>query len=87
MVPPYRDLGADRAPYYDRGWRGRLHRGIADRTADLAATTVPAPRRVRDVGCGTGYLLRALAQRHPRSERLAGIDPAPQMIAGRKDFH
>jgi ubiquinone/menaquinone biosynthesis C-methylase UbiE len=87
-VPPHRDLGAynDRAPDYDRGWRGRLHHEIADRTADLAATIAPAPTRVLDIGCGTGYLLRALAQRHPHSERLAGIDPALRMIETAKTF-
>ena len=82
-VPPYRDLAAynDRAPEYDRGWRGRLHHEIADRTATLAAMTVPSPGRVLDVGCGTGYLLRTLASRYPDAQRLCGIDAAPQMIS------
>ena len=61
------------------GWLGRLHHQIADRTADLALTLTPAPRRILDVGCGTGYLLRQLAARCPQAE-LAGIDPAPAMI-------
>jgi ubiquinone/menaquinone biosynthesis C-methylase UbiE len=42
--------------------------------------TVPAPRRVLDVGYGTGYLLRVLAGDYPDAELLAGIDPAPAMI-------
>ncbi len=76
-----RDIAAfdTRAPGYDRGWLGRLHHQIADRTADLALTLTPAPRRILDVGCGTGYLLRQLAARCPQAE-LAGIDPAPAMI-------
>ena len=76
-----RDIAAFdvRAPGYESGWLGRLHHQIADRTADLALTLTPAPRRILDVGCGTGYLLRQLAARCPQAE-LAGIDPAPAMI-------
>ena len=38
------------------------------------------PRRLLDVGCGTGYLLRLLAKRCPNASELAGVDPAPSMI-------
>lgn len=81
-MPPYRDLGAydDRAASYDRGWRARLHHTISDRTAALATSTVAAPQRVLDVGCGTGYLLRRLARDYPQAAELAGIDAAPNMI-------
>ena len=81
-MPPYRDVAAyhDRAARYDEGWRGRLHHPIGDRTAALATATEAAPKRVLDVGCGTGYLLRALAGRYPQAEQLAGIDAAPNMI-------
>jgi ubiquinone/menaquinone biosynthesis C-methylase UbiE len=81
-VPPHRDLAAydERAGQYDQGWRGRLHHTIADRTAQLATSTAARPRRVLDVGCGTGYLLRTLAVRYPGAEELAGIDAAPNMI-------
>jgi ubiquinone/menaquinone biosynthesis C-methylase UbiE len=58
-----------------------VHRQIADRTADLALTLAPAPRRILDVGCGTGYLLRQFAVRCPQAVELAGVDPAPAMIA------
>ena len=77
-----RDVAAfgERAQGYDEGWRGRMHHQIADRTADLALTCVPAPRRILDVGCGTGYLLGRLAARAPQAEVLAGIDAAPAMI-------
>ncbi len=78
-----RDVAAfgERADGYDAGWRGRMHHQIAERTADLALTCVPAPGRILDVGCGTGYLLGQLAARAPQAEVLAGIDAAPAMVA------
>jgi ubiquinone/menaquinone biosynthesis C-methylase UbiE len=77
-----RDVAAfqQRAPGYEQGWRGRLHHEIADRTVTLALARAPGPRRVLDVGCGTGYLLRRLAERCPGAVELAGIDAAPAMI-------
>jgi len=62
-VPPHRDVAAfdERAPGYEQGWRGRLHHDIAGRAAKLAVSVHATPRRVLDVGCGTGYLLRLLA--------------------------
>ena len=77
-----RDVAAlgEHAQGYDRGWRGRMHHEIADGAADLARTCVPAPRRVLDVGCGTGYLLGRLATFVPQAEVLAGIDASPAMI-------
>ena len=62
-----RDVAAfgERAQGYDEGWRGQLHHQIADRTADLARTCVPVPKRILDVGCGT-------------ATRLAGLPPAPR---------
>jgi ubiquinone/menaquinone biosynthesis C-methylase UbiE len=82
-VPPHRDVGAfdERAPGYEEGWRGRMHHDIAAGAADLAVSVCPSPRRVLDVGCGTGYLLRLLAKRYPQASDLAGIDAAPSMIA------
>ena len=78
-----RDIAAFdvRAGSYEGGWLGRLHQQIADRTGDLALTLAPAPRRILDVGCGTGYLLRQLAIRCPQAVELAGVDPAPARIA------
>lgn len=69
-----------RARGYEDGWRGRLHHEIADRTAGLALGCVPDPRRILDVGCGTGYLLRQLAAGYPQAAELWGIDAAPTMI-------
>jgi len=86
-VPPHRDIAAfeDRAAGYEQGWRGRLHHDIADRTAALALSASAAPRRVLDIGCGTGYLLRLLARQWPQASELAGIDPAPSMIEAAED--
>src|ERR1700745_645934 len=77
-----RDIAAfdQRARGYEEGWRGRLHHEIADRTAHLALGCVPAPRRILDVGCGTGYLRLQLAGGCPEATELWGIDAAPTMI-------
>jgi ubiquinone/menaquinone biosynthesis C-methylase UbiE len=77
-----RDVAAfgERAERYDKDWRGRLHHQIADRTANLALSCVPAPRQILDVGCGTGYLLGQLGAHAPQASALAGIDAAPAMI-------
>ena len=83
MTRDNRDVAAfdARAGGYEAGWLGRLHQQIADRTADLALSAVPAPQRILDVGCGTGYLLRQLDARCPDALELTGVDPAPAMIA------
>ncbi len=47
---------------------------------DLALARSPSPRRVLDVGCGTGYLLRRLAERCPATVGLAGLDAAAGMV-------
>src|SRR5271154_5615025 len=80
--PRYRDVAAfdERAAGYDQGWRGRLHHDIADQPAEIALTATPAPERVLDVGCGSGYLLRLLASRCPGATELTGVAPAPGMI-------
>jgi ubiquinone/menaquinone biosynthesis C-methylase UbiE len=81
-VPPDRDVKAfnERASRYEQGWLGRLHHEISDRAVEVALTYMPAPRRVLDVGCGTGYALRQLANRLPAAIEFAGIDPAPEMV-------
>ncbi len=81
-MPADRDVASfeARALTYEHGWLGQMHRDIADRTAKLTLLAEPAPRRVLDVGCGTGYLLRVLASQFPEAEELAGVDPAPSMI-------
>ncbi len=81
-MPYERDVRAfdERAGRYDSGRLGQLHRDISDRVADLALSLAPAPRRVLDVGAGTGYLLGQLAGRLPGAEELTGVDAAPAMV-------
>jgi len=57
-----------------------MHRDIVVRTIDLALSLGPPPRRVLDVGCGTGELLRELSTRLPEARELTGVDAAAAMI-------
>ena len=75
----------ERAVTYESGMLGQLHRDISGRVADLALSLAPAPGRVLDVGAGTGYLLGLLASRLPGARELAGVDPAPAMVAVARD--
>src|SRR5262245_40593960 len=81
-VSKYRDIQAfaDRAHGYQHGLLGQMHRDIVVRTVELALSLGPAPRRVLDVGCGTGVLLRELSRRLPEARELTGVDPAAAMI-------
>jgi ubiquinone/menaquinone biosynthesis C-methylase UbiE len=81
-MPHDRDVQAfdGRAASYESGRHGQLHQEISDRVVELAVSRVPAPRRVLDVGSGTGYALRQLAARLPRTSEFLGVDPAPKMI-------
>ena len=70
-----------RAGGYERGPRGLLHREIARRVGVLAVSLtagVEAPR-ILDVGCGSGALLRFVGTLRADA-RLAGVDPAPEMV-------
>jgi ubiquinone/menaquinone biosynthesis C-methylase UbiE len=82
LVPRHRDVQAfhDRAERYEDGFRGRMHHEIVTRSVELALAFMPSPRRVLDVGCGTGQLLRDLGWRLPQAGELTGIDAAAGMI-------
>jgi ubiquinone/menaquinone biosynthesis C-methylase UbiE len=86
-VPPDRDVHAFdvRAPEYERGRIGSFHRDIADRTIALTQATAPGARRILDVGCGTGYLLRELARLLPAATDLQGVDAAPGMVRAARE--
>jgi ubiquinone/menaquinone biosynthesis C-methylase UbiE len=65
---------------YENSWmQRRLFVPIHSALLDLVAT-LPTPASVLDVGCGTGRLLRAVAQRWPNAA-LHGVDPAEGMVA------
>ncbi len=46
---------------------------------DLALADVPPPRRVLDVGTGTGVVAQALAEKYPEAD-VIGIDVSPAMV-------
>ncbi len=56
-----------------------LQRTIADRLLERLDVVKLKPAVVLDVGCGTGYVTRALARRYPRAQRLA-LDIAESMV-------
>ena len=47
---------------------------------ELALADVPAPRRILDLGTGTGVVARAVAERYPHAE-VIGADLSPGMVA------
>lgn len=69
-----------RARTYDQGLLGRMHRDITGRTITAALQACPRPGRVLDVGCGTGFALRVLAEKVPDARLFVGVDAAPAMV-------
>jgi ubiquinone/menaquinone biosynthesis C-methylase UbiE len=82
-----------RRPVLWKVFRGPL-RGMFDRLAptwetrigphhllalDLALAASPSPRRILDLGTGTGVVAFALAERYPEAE-VVGIDLSPGMV-------
>ena len=71
------------APTYERSTMQRwLFGPVHARMLDLLTASGPSmsPGRVVDVGCGTGRLLRTVAERWPQAE-LIGVDAAAGMVA------
>jgi len=68
------------AQNYEGGMLGRFHAEVVARTTDLALACAKSPKRILDVGCGTGMLLRQLAERLPHAAELTGVDAAQGMI-------
>ena len=74
------------APRYERGFVQRRFFAPMQRSAlEVALAGSPPPRRMLDVGCGTGALLRLAAKRLPEAE-LTGVDASEGMlrVAGKK---
>ncbi|MBX7268169.1 class I SAM-dependent methyltransferase [Micromonospora sp. Llam7] len=57
--------------------RSTVHLGLLDW---IAGSNAEPPKRILDVGCGTGAMLRRIAWLFPSAE-LFGVDPAPGMVA------
>jgi malonyl-CoA O-methyltransferase len=69
------DRAADRYDEY-----AVLQYDIAGRLLErLDGSNVGTPRRILDLGCGTGFVARALAQRY-RGARVLGVDLSPAMV-------
>ena len=73
-------MGTERRPrsrFYDgRAYAATLDR-LLERLHQLVADNVEPTRRVLDVGCGTGDLLRRLA---PKADEVVGIELSPAMV-------
>jgi SAM-dependent methyltransferase len=69
------------APTYEHSiLQPTLYEPAQHAVLELARQLAPQPRRVLDVGCGTGRLLRH-ARRHYPSAMLVGVDISTTMVA------
>jgi ubiquinone/menaquinone biosynthesis C-methylase UbiE len=62
-------------------FRGKDSTFTQMRDAYLAQLALPPTAHILELGCGTGVVLRALAQRTGFSGRLVGVDQSPVLIA------
>ena len=67
---------------YER--HARVQRRVVARLISSLGEIAPPPRSILDIGCGTGMLLRSLAERYPGAD-LAGIDLAPGMVTATRE--
>ena len=61
--------------------RGRHPRFIAMMTQYLDAMDIDSAKTVLDVGCGTGVVARAIAQRSGFAGHITGVDVSSYLIA------
>lgn len=66
--------------YDDSALQPLLYQAVHALVLDRCAQAAPAPRRLLDVGCGTGRLLRSAAARFPDTA-LVGVDVSGGMLA------
>src|SRR4029453_7372139 len=66
--------------YEDNTLQQYLFVPVHQTTLQLAVRLLPHPRRILDVDCGTGRLLRQARRCYPTAE-LVGVDLAGQMVA------
>ena len=77
-----RSFGAAASNYADQAAMQRL---VAGRLAErIAALPLPANPKVLEIGCGAGFLTRALSQRLPDAE-LTVTDLSPAMVAAARE--
>ncbi|QJW55926.1 Demethylrebeccamycin-D-glucose O-methyltransferase [Serratia plymuthica] len=48
--------------------------------AGVTGSDRPAMRRILDIGCGWGYILKHLAERYPECQRLDGVNVSAQQL-------
>src|SRR6266498_143662 len=69
------------APTYEQSaLQSTLYLPAQERALQFAQQLMPRPKRVLDIGCGTGRLLRQARQQYP-SAMLVGVDLAWGMVA------
>ena len=66
--------------------RGKHPRFIAMMREYLEAMRIDSAATVLDLGCGTGVVSRAIAQRRGFAGRVTGIDRSPYLIAAARRF-
>ncbi|QWF83626.1 class I SAM-dependent methyltransferase [Amycolatopsis sp. CA-230715] len=69
---------------YDRAFLQAFFGPVQRAVLDSAAAVVPEPKRLLDVGAGTGQLLAAARELFPDTEAV-GVEPAEAMLAKARD--
>lgn len=78
--------GYSRSPRKRRAWAAdnpgniAIRRELLARITEQAGPELAAEGQILDIGCGTGWLLRALAEAGASPDRLAGVDALPARV-------
>jgi len=73
-------VGARNYPAFGAEGETAFRKAFDDALSDAGAR-VPDGATVVDLGCGTGYSTRRLAERFPRASELVGVDLSPYFVA------